>query len=167
MSIVGKKHPFELLSEDHCQLLAQQLKLTLHDADVGKKPFHIWFSGDLGSGKTTFIRYLLRSFGHLGKVKSPTYNLCEPYLVKLGPTPLAIHHFDLYRMNHAQEWVEAGFKDIMTAPGLCLIEWPKMAKNTLPTPDLVIHLEYQSEGGRIGHFESHSLEGDVILEALM
>jgi tRNA threonylcarbamoyladenosine biosynthesis protein TsaE len=163
MSIVGKKYTFELDSEASCQLLANKLSLAIDYDQAQKQALQIWFCGDLGSGKTTFIRYFLRALSFDGKVKSPTYNLCEPYQIYRNGVNLSIHHFDLYRMNHATEWEEAGFKDILTSPGINLIEWPEQAENTLPSPDLVISLEYISEYHRRGEIAAHSILGQNII----
>lgn len=94
----------------------------------------IELQGDLGAGKTTFVRHLLRALGVTGTVKSPTFAVLEPYEVK----GQAISHFDFYRFNDPQEWEDAGFRDIFGAPGLKLSEWPDKAVGLLPRPDLRI-----------------------------
>ena len=100
--------------------------------------------GDLGAGKTTFARYLIQGMGYVGKVKSPTYTLCEPYLLAInGQEPqqaITAHHFDLYRMRDPLEWQEAGFVEYFDVPGFCLIEWPEKAEGTLPRFDIQIQL---------------------------
>ena len=101
---------------------------------------NISLEGDLGAGKTTFARYLIQALGHDGKVKSPTYTLCEPYPLQLIEQAITIHHFDLYRMRDPLEWQEAGFAEHFDVPGICLIEWPEKAEGTLPTFDIQIQL---------------------------
>ncbi|WP_347554919.1 tRNA (adenosine(37)-N6)-threonylcarbamoyltransferase complex ATPase subunit type 1 TsaE [Robbsia sp. KACC 23696] len=99
--------------------------------------------GDLGAGKTAFVRGVLRALGHAGRVRSPTYTLVEPYaLPRTDPVPhtLQIHHFDLYRFADPDEWREAGFDDYLAARALNLIEWPSLAAGVLPTPDLILTL---------------------------
>lgn len=99
--------------------------------------------GDLGAGKTAFVRGVLRALGHAGRVRSPTYTLVEPYaLQRTAPSAhtLQIHHFDLYRFADPDEWREAGFDDYLAAHALNLIEWPSLAAGVLPTPDLVLTL---------------------------
>lgn len=96
--------------------------------------------GNLGAGKTTFARYLIQAMGHEGKVKSPTYTLCEPYSIQLRSSSVTAHHFDLYRMRDPLEWQEAGFAEYFDVPGFCLIEWPEKAEGTLPPFDLQIEL---------------------------
>ena len=102
---------------------------------------NISLEGDLGAGKTTFARYLIQAMGHEGKVKSPTYTLCEPYPLPLdNKQAITIHHFDLYRMRDPLEWQEAGFAEHFDVPGICLIEWPEKAEGTLPGFDIQIQL---------------------------
>jgi tRNA threonylcarbamoyladenosine biosynthesis protein TsaE len=164
MDIVGKKYPFELDSESACENLANTIADLIRSLPVMNAGFQVWFYGDLGSGKTTLIRYILKSLGHLGKVKSPTYNLCEPYSILIHDQPMPLHHFDLYRMNHPLEWEEAGFKDILSLPGINFIEWPEKAENTLPPPDLKIHLSYVSQSVREGFIQGHSQLGQDLLD---
>jgi tRNA threonylcarbamoyladenosine biosynthesis protein TsaE len=115
----------------------------------------IELQGDLGAGKTTFTRHLLKSLGVQGRIKSPTYAVVEAYT--LSPSelpaghngPLAIWHFDFYRFNDPREWEEAGFRDIFASPGLKLVEWPEKAGAHLPPPDLMIHLDMLADDSRL------------------
>lgn len=110
----------------------------------------IELQGDLGAGKTTFVRYLLQSLGVQGRIKSPTYAVVEPYT--LAPDSahpgLNIWHCDFYRFNDPDEWEEAGFRDIFASPGLKLVEWPEKAGHHLPPPDLRIHMELLADESR-------------------
>lgn len=108
---------------------------------------NISLEGNLGAGKTTFARHLIQSMGYVGRVKSPTYTLCEPYPLEVNSTEEAgraiqatVHHFDLYRMRDPLEWQEAGFEEHFETPGFCLIEWPEKAEGTLPQFDIQIQL---------------------------
>lgn len=121
-------------------------------------------SGELGAGKTSFARSLIQSMGHLGKVKSPSYALCEPYSISVEQHSIALHHFDLFRMRSDLEWQEAGFADLFSTPGLCLVEWPEKAGDTLPVFDLSIVLKArQAECERDINVTAHSPAGQSIL----
>jgi tRNA threonylcarbamoyladenosine biosynthesis protein TsaE len=93
--------------------------------------------GPLGAGKTTFVRHLLRALGVQGRIKSPTYTVMEPYALP----GLTVSHFDFYRFNDPREWLEAGFRDVFSEPGLKLAEWPEKAQGLLPLADLQLHIE--------------------------
>lgn len=112
-------------------------------AKVLKPRLKIWLQGDLGSGKTTLTRGLLRELGHAGKVKSPTYTLIEPYVV----SRLDLYHFDFYRFNSPDEYLDAGLDEYFGGEGVCIVEWPDKALPHLPSPDLEIRLE-PAAGGR-------------------
>ena len=97
----------------------------------------IFLHGDLGAGKTTFVRGILRGLGFLGAVKSPTYTLMEPYLLD----DFEVYHFDLYRLQSPQELEFVGFDEILTGPGLKLLEWPEQGRSWLPNPHVDVYLE--------------------------
>ncbi len=101
--------------------------------------------GELGAGKTTFVRHLLGALGVPGRIKSPTYAVVEPYSL---PNGLAISHFDFFRFNDPDEWEEAGFRDIFASPGLKLVEWPEKAGAHLPQPDLLIEIAARGDESR-------------------
>ncbi len=102
----------------------------------------VWLSGDLGAGKTTLVRGLLRACGYGGRVKSPTFTLVEHYPF----SSFNLYHFDLYRFAEPEEWEEAGFRDYFNEQAICLVEWPEKARGVLPGADLTIRLEWQHEG---------------------
>ncbi len=105
----------------------------------------LYLSGDLGAGKTTLVRGLLRSLGYHGRVKSPTYTLVELYEV----SSLNLYHFDLYRFADPAEWAEAGFREYFNPSSVCLVEWPEKAEGLLPQPDLVLRLSWAGEGRQV------------------
>jgi tRNA threonylcarbamoyladenosine biosynthesis protein TsaE len=100
--------------------------------------------GELGAGKTTLVRHLLRALGVQGLIKSPTYAVLEPYEVG----GLLVWHFDFYRFNDPREWEDAGFRDIFAGPGLKLAEWPQNAAALLPAADLVVRIEAHADESR-------------------
>lgn len=112
----------------------------------------ITLEGDLGAGKTTLVRHLLRALGVSGRIKSPTYAVVEPYTVAAG----ALWHFDFYRFSDPREWEDAGFRDIFASPGLKLCEWPARAQGLLPVTDLALHIEVDVEERRTVHLQAHT-----------
>ncbi|NMG65652.1 tRNA (adenosine(37)-N6)-threonylcarbamoyltransferase complex ATPase subunit type 1 TsaE [Azoarcus indigens] len=102
----------------------------------------LWLQGNLGAGKTTLTRGMLRGLGHTQKVKSPTYTLIEPYLV----SRLDFYHFDFYRFDSPDEYLDAGLDEYFTGQGVCVVEWPDKASPHLPQPDVEIHLSLVGEG---------------------
>ena len=123
--------------------------------------------GNLGAGKTTWARYLIQDLGHAGKVKSPTYTLCEPYSLKTNQVHYTAYHFDLYRMRDPLEWQEAGFAEYFDVPGFCLIEWPDKAEGTLPPFDIQIELETgNNEVERTIKISAFSDRGLVVLNSI-
>ena len=121
--------------------------------------------GDLGAGKTTLVRHLLRALGVQGRIKSPTYAVVEPHEVP-GPAPLLIWHFDFYRFNDPREWEDAGFRDIFASPGLKLAEWPEKARASLPPCDLAIKIEVFADESRRVQLQAGSANGRELLACL-
>ena len=115
----------------------------------------IYLHGDLGAGKTTLVRGLLRSLGHTGRVPSPTYTLVEPY--ELGRVSLM--HLDLYRIADPQELAYLGIRDMT---GALLIEWPERGAHFLPEADLSCHLSVAGPG-RVLEAEGKSGSGLKLL----
>ena len=120
-------------------------------ANALKPGMVVFLEGDLGAGKTTLTRGILRGFDFTGRVKSPTYTLVEPYTLhglNLNSN-LYFYHFDLYRFNDPSEWEDAGFRDYFNTESICLIEWADKASGQLPKPDWIIQLQPENTGRRI------------------
>ena len=137
-----------LHSADHITLVlpdeAATLALGARLAPALQGGMTVWLRGDLGAGKTTLVRGLLRGMGYEGKVKSPTYTLVESYVI----SGLYLYHFDLYRFTDPEEWDAAGFRDYFNPQSACLVEWPEKAGALLPPPDLEISLALDGAGRR-------------------
>ncbi len=121
--------------------------------------------GDLGAGKTTLVRHLLRALGVGGRIKSPTYAVVEPYNLAAGsgqPTHPA-WHFDFYRFSDPREWEDAGFRDLFASPGLKLCEWPDHAGGLMSVADLDISLSVQQDDQRQVQLQAHSARGADLL----
>ena len=125
-----------LADEKSTLKLGAELALVLHPGLV------IYLSGDLGSGKTTLARAILRGLGYEGKVKSPTYTLVELYVV----SSLNLYHFDLYRFADPEEWEGSGFREYFNPATVCLVEWPEKASGFLPPADVEIRFQIQDDG---------------------
>lgn len=121
----------------------------------------VYLRGDLGAGKTTLVRGVLRELGHTGPVRSPTYTLVELYAV----SRLDLHHFDFYRFHDPSEWIDAGFRESFNDRSVSLIEWPEKAAGSLPPADVEITLQ-ASGSGRSASFTHNSIRGQRCLASL-
>ncbi|MDX1491134.1 MAG: tRNA (adenosine(37)-N6)-threonylcarbamoyltransferase complex ATPase subunit type 1 TsaE [Pseudohongiellaceae bacterium] len=135
----------EASTEELGKLLAMASSQSTADNEVGPTlGGRLFLSGDLGAGKTTLSRGIVRAYGHHGAVKSPTYTLVEPYELVNGN----IYHFDLYRLSEPEEVEFLGVEDYFSPRNLCIIEWAEKGAGFLPRPDLRVTLSIEGEGRR-------------------
>jgi len=105
-------------------------------------PCVIYLEGDLGTGKTTLVRGVLRGLGHQGSVRSPTYTLIEPYEI----AGFHLFHLDLYRLGDPEELEYLGLRDLLDGDSVLLVEWPGRGAGALPPPDLSIRISHAPPG---------------------
>lgn len=133
------------MSHQANHFLADEGATQAFGAALGQAVLHgmnVRLVGDLGAGKTTLVRALLKSLGHAGPVKSPTYSLLESYALNAG----LFHHFDFYRFESPEEFLEAGLDECFGQDAVCLVEWPEKAAGYLPPADLTVELIHQGTG---------------------
>lgn len=104
---------------------------------------NIRLEGNLGAGKTSMARAMLRALGVEGRIKSPTFTLLETYPIDES---IEIFHFDFYRFESPEEFLDAGFRDHFAAAHITLVEWSEKAGDCLPAADLTLILEPSSDG---------------------
>ena len=146
--------PNEQACQAYAQALAEhaQLRQTV-----------LCLQGELGSGKTTFTRYLLQALGVQGRIKSPTYAVVESYDVSVNDEVFPIWHFDFYRFKDPNEWEDAGFRDIFASKGLKICEWPDKAAGFLPVPDVDMAFTVNPDESREVRITAHSATGLAFL----
>ncbi|MDR1660884.1 MAG: tRNA (adenosine(37)-N6)-threonylcarbamoyltransferase complex ATPase subunit type 1 TsaE [Azoarcus sp.] len=140
---------------------AATLALGARFADALAPGLKIWLEGELGSGKTTLARGILRALGHAGTVKSPTYTLLEAYTV----SRIALYHFDFYRLTNPEEFLDAGFDEYFAGAGVCLVEWPRQAAPYLGAPDVVVAFTPR-DGGRTVTIQARTKAGRICTRRL-
>jgi tRNA threonylcarbamoyladenosine biosynthesis protein TsaE len=155
-----------LHSEDHSLSLslpdeAATLALGAALAQALAPGLVVYLVGDLGSGKTTLVRGVLRGLGYAGNVKSPTYTLVELYAI----SRLNLHHFDFYRFSQPEEYLDAGLDEYFQGGAVCLVEWPDKAGDYLAPADLRVSLAIEHYGRRID-FASLTEAGHACLSRL-
>jgi tRNA threonylcarbamoyladenosine biosynthesis protein TsaE len=167
----------ELNTIDHLPCIVETAATEADTAALAQRWAHnpalanaiLTLHGDLGAGKTTWVRHLLRALGVSGRVKSPTYAVVESYQTPPDapwPEGLAVSHFDFYRFNDPQEWEDAGFRELFAEPGLKLVEWPEKAEGLMPTPDVSVTLTPLEADTRRIEMQARTPLGRQLLEVL-
>lgn len=130
-----------LPTEQATQQLGQALSQLIRSSGVER--LHLHLQGELGAGKTTLVRSMLGQLGYIGTVRSPTYSLVEHYLLEVDiNSKINFYHFDFYRFNQQQEWLESGFQEYFEADAVCVVEWPECAGSDLPSADIQVQFFY-------------------------
>ncbi len=123
--------------------------------ELGSRPALVYLEGDLGAGKTTFVRGFLRGLGFRGAVRSPTYTLVEPYPLET----VKLYHLDLYRLADPEELEYLGLRDMLAEDALLFVEWPEKGAGWLPQADVTVAMA-QEGAGRELCFIAHSAAGE-------
>lgn len=138
----NKQKVIPIASENETKKLAKKIAAQIKFSQ--DRSFNLYLSGNLGAGKTTFVRYLLECFGYTDKVKSPTYSLIESYKIENENKQCNIFHLDLYRINSIDELEFLDLKSCFVPNCLVLIEWPEEFLKVLPPFDIFMLFEYDS-----------------------
>jgi tRNA threonylcarbamoyladenosine biosynthesis protein TsaE len=139
---------------------AATLRLGAALAPGARNGLILHLRGELGAGKTTLVRGLIRALGSTERVKSPTYTLLEHYSF----SRLNLYHFDFYRFKDPTEWLSSGFQEHFGPDALCVVEWPERAGATLVPPDLEATLQVQGIGRR-ARLKAYSVTGEAWLDS--
>ncbi|MCF8277533.1 MAG: tRNA (adenosine(37)-N6)-threonylcarbamoyltransferase complex ATPase subunit type 1 TsaE [Flavobacteriales bacterium] len=113
---------------EHLKTISEQQKIML-------------FSGEMGAGKTTLIKAFCAYIGISDEVSSPTFSLVNEYDSAVGP----VYHFDLYRIRSEEELYDIGYEDYFFSGYLCLIEWPEMASDLIPTEHVMVNIRVKND----------------------
>lgn len=143
---------YALTDSGATEALGAALARALPGAPIGSASLHL--EGDLGAGKTTCVRSLLRTLGVRGLIRSPSFTLVETYRL----AGLTCVHVDLYRLAGPEAVEELGLRDFMDSNCLFLVEWAGKGGKVLPTPDLELTLGF-ADPGRVARLRAHGQFG--------
>jgi len=102
------------------------------------------FYGEMGAGKTTFIKAICEELGVSDVITSPTFAIVNEYTSSDGP----IYHFDFYRIKKLEEVYDMGFEDYFYSGALCFIEWPELIEEVLPEDAVKVCIKEEEDGTR-------------------
>ena len=119
--------------------------------------------GNLGSGKTTFIKGLAKGLGFNGRVNSPSFVILKVYSIK---RKCALYHFDLYRLNSLKELEDVGYEDFISNCGICVIEWANKAKRLLPKHYLKIEMHIKGRETRLINLIAYGPEYESLISRI-
>ena len=126
----------------------------LSDLDVAAKTFIdkmnnkkvFAFYGEMGAGKTTFIKAICKSMGVVGAITSPTFSLVNEYITDSG---ISIYHFDFYRIKNIEEVYDFGYEDYFYSDNICFIEWPELIESLLPDDVVEVRISMDENEQRL------------------
>ena len=122
---------FEILVKNESELTSAAKSLINFAGEV-----KVWiFKGEMGAGKTTFIRYICQELEVVENVSSPTFTIINEYSCKNGEL---VYHFDFYRIEKEQEAVDIGCEEYFYSGNICLVEWPEKILNLVPEPKIEV-----------------------------
>jgi tRNA threonylcarbamoyladenosine biosynthesis protein TsaE len=130
----------KIITRDQMADVAKELVVELKDKKI------ITLSGPLGAGKTTLVQEILKQMSVTKPVISPTYTYVNVYRL---PSGITVYHFDLYRLNTADEFIESGFNEYLYQPkSYCFIEWPQVIDSLLNKGVIAVELEHEADDTR-------------------
>ena len=133
-------------TEQFVKVTPEQLPMVVKavQAYLTDFPF-VAFYGEMGSGKTTFIKALALLMGIKDEVSSPTFSLVNEYA---GASGNPVYHFDFYRVRNLEEAFDIGYEEYFYSGQICLVEWPQVIEGLLPTPRLEVHIRKHDPDSR-------------------
>ena len=130
---------FEVKNTGELEKVAKSLAGMLKESPIAL------FFGEMGAGKTTFIKSLCKELGSEDVVTSPTFSIINDYSLKDGSL---IHHFDFYRIKSVEEAYDLGYEEYFYSGEICLVEWPQLIESLLPESYIKVTIDVDIEDNR-------------------